>query len=260
MAEKRVESQEETTVPKSSRFRAEMPVVEHLLELRYRIFVSISTFTAMFIASLFIARRVIDISLWPLPEEFRKLAFMSPSEPFMVYVKISVILGLVLASPVILYQIWAFILPALEKGEIRSVLPIFPLFLFLFIAGASFSYFVIIPPAIRYLSYFWQGWEAVLTFDKYFSFFTGMVLAGGILFEFPILMFILAKFGLITESILKRYWKHSVVAILFVAAVITPSPDIFSMLLLSLPLFVLYLSSFLIVRNTMPVRNQKNSE
>jgi sec-independent protein translocase protein TatC len=166
---------------------------------------------------------------------------------FMAHIKISLIAGLVLAFPFIFYEFWRFIRPALYQNEKRHTTGAIFYISFLFLLGVVFGYYLITPLSINFL-YNYKISDVVKnvpTLGSYVSLITSIVLASGLLFELPVLVYFLSRIGLVTASFLKRYRKHAVIVILLVAGIITP-PDIFSQIMVSLPLFLLYEVSIVI--------------
>jgi sec-independent protein translocase protein TatC len=174
---------------------------------------------------------------------------------FLAHIKISIIAGLVMAFPVIFYEFWKFIRPALYQNEQRYANGAIFYISFLFLVGVVFGYFLITPLSINFL-YNYKISEVVKnipTLSSYVSLITSIVLASGILFELPVLVYFLSKIGLVTADFLKRYRKHAVIVILLVAGIITP-PDIFSQIMVSLPLLLLYEISILLSRRVEKAR------
>lgn len=178
---------------------------------------------------------------------------------FLAHIKISMIAGVVLAFPFIFYEFWRFIRPALYQNEKRHTTGAIFYISFLFLLGVVFGYFLITPLSINFL-YNYKISDVVKnipTLGSYISLITSIVLASGILFELPVLVYFLSKIGLITSDFLKRYRKHAVIVILLVAGIITP-PDIFSQIMVSLPLFLLYEVSIALSRRVEKTREAES--
>jgi sec-independent protein translocase protein TatC len=160
---------------------------------------------------------------------------------FMTHITISLIMGLVIAFPFVFNEFWRFIKPALNKKEVKHSRGAVLSASFLFSSGALFGYFIIVPLSIDFLGGYnvSKDVQNQINLDSYIQTFTSVVLASGVVFELPILIFFLSKIGLITPKFLKKYRKHAIVIILILSAIITP-PDIFSQILVALPLFLLY--------------------
>jgi sec-independent protein translocase protein TatC len=177
---------------------------------------------------------------------------------FMAHIKISIIAGLILAFPYIFFEFWRFVKPALYQNEQKHSSGAIFYISFLFLLGIVFGYFLITPLSINFL-YNYKVSEVVRnipTLSSYVSLITSIALASGILFELPVLVYFLSKIGLVTSDFMKRYRKHSVIVILLVAGIITP-PDIFSQVMVSIPLLLLYEISIGISRR---VEKQREAE
>ncbi len=168
------------------------------------------------------------------------LIFTSPGEAFSAYMILGSVLGLIIASPYIFYQIWAFVAGALKPSEKKFVLIFAPLSLLFFLAGAAFAYFLAVPRAYKFLMSFSSEYlVAMVTVKNYFGFLGHMILAFGVAFELPLILAFLAKIGIASPEYLRQMRRHAIIIILIVAALLAP-PDVVSMLLLALPLVLLY--------------------
>lgn len=163
------------------------------------------------------------------------------SSQFMTHITTSIYIGLLFASPYILFELFRFVSPALYDAERKFSLHIVIAIYFLFIVGVLISYFLIFPISFRFLGTYSvdNRIHSTITLDSYISTFTTLTLVMGIVFQLPIISFALTKFGLINYEILSKYRKHAFIAILFIAAIITP-PDIMTLIFVSLPLYILY--------------------
>lgn len=228
----------------------EMGFFDHLGELRNRIIWSI-VFIAIGcgISSFFIDFIMNQILLKPSVDVGLVLQNLRPfGQPFL-YFKTILICGIILAVPMILYQLWKFIAPGLYDHEKRWVGKITFFTSFCFFAGVAFSYYVMIPSMLSFAQSF--GSTAIknnIDINEYFSFITMILLAAGIMFEMPMVAFVLTKFGMITSQTLRKFRRHSVVVILVFAAVLTPTPDPISQLIFAMPLFFLYEISILVAK------------
>jgi sec-independent protein translocase protein TatC len=166
--------------------------------------------------------------------------------------------GLVVASPFLVWQIWLFIAPALLPKEKRYVLPVFPVILFLFAAGAAFGYFLVLPVSLGFLLNF--GSELIsnqIRLDRAVSFVVNICLACGIVFQMPVVVFLLSKVGLITSVFLKRKRKFMIIVIFILAAALTPTPDPFTMMLVAIPMLLLYEISIIVAGMTRATRKSE---
>lgn len=219
----------------------ELTLVEHLEELRRRIVVSLILVAVISVFAFPFTSRVLTILKAPSSGMIEKLVFFNPAEAFLIHIKISFFTGLVISIPVILYQLWAFISPAIEYKTKRNGL----LFLFssvgAFALGVSFGFFVLLPTALKFLLEFAGGaLEPLISVSSYMSFVLGLTLGCGLVFEMPVLSFLLSKLGIINHRFLRKVWKYAVLIIFIIAAIVTPTPDVFNMTILALPMLILY--------------------
>lgn len=232
----------------------EMPIFGHLKELRNRIIfslIAVVCFSA--IAGVFHKYIINELVLAPAENAGMNLINLKVFGQPIFYFKIILVAGIIAAIPFILYQLWRFIQPALYKNEIRSLKLITLLSFFFFIAGISFAYIIIIPNMLSFVQTFQtSSIENNIDLNSYLSFIILIVVSLGILFETPVATLLLAKAGLITHKQLLHYWRHAIVAILILAAVITPTPDPVSQLIFATPLFFLYLLSIIIAKIVAP--------
>ncbi|MFQ5441143.1 MAG: twin-arginine translocase subunit TatC [Thermodesulfobacteriota bacterium] len=217
----------------------------HLRELRKRIIISIAALAAGFIISYAFSDKLYHLLTGPLipamPEGFDFIAFTGVVEPFFVYIKVGFLGAVVLASPVILYEAWAFVAPGLYGNERRWFIALVVVSLLLFLSGVIFAFFVVFPFAFKYLlSYASEDLRPILSMNSYFSLVTRLLLAFGIVYQLPLAILVLARMGLVTAGQLVSWWRYAVLAIVTAAAVLTPTPDIFNQLLMAGPLLVLY--------------------
>ena len=193
-------------------------------------------------------RLPIDINARPeeLPGIDDKLIVNTVLEPFSLYVKVALYAALCLSVPFLLWQIWAFISPGLYKHERTYALPFVFLSSISFIVGAAFAYYVIFPPAARYLLGLGGDFRLYLRATDYFDFITLIMLAMGAIFQMPAITYVLARIGLVTAALLVRVWKTALIVILVAAAVLSPTSDVPNMMLFAAPMIVLYLVSIFV--------------
>lgn len=176
------------------------------------------------------------------------------SGQFMSHIKISVILGFCMAFPYIFWEIWKFIAPALHENEVKNFRGAVVFSSLLFFTGIAFGYFLLAPFSLNFLGSYTVS-ESVaneINLDSYIGLLSMMVLASGIIFELPVVVFLLAKLGLITDTFMRKYRRYAYVIILIIAAILTPSPDIMSQLILGIPLLILYEGSIILAKNVQP--------
>jgi sec-independent protein translocase protein TatC len=181
-----------------------------------------------------------------LPDPNAKLIVTTALEPFALYVKVSLYAALVLSVPFLLWQIWAFVAPGLYPHERKYVTPFIALSSIFFILGTMVAYYLIFPPAAKYLLGLGQDFRLLLKADDYFDFIILLMLGMGIVFQMPAVTYILARIGLITAGWMLRVWRTAVIVILIVAAVLSPTNDVPNMLLFAAPMFALYAISILV--------------
>ena len=170
-----------------------------------------------------------------------KLTFTSPTEPLMIVFKLGFVVGLLLASPVLIYQAWAFLSPALYDRERKVVFPALVAGLGLFLIGASLGYVFVVPQALRvFFSFQAESLQPMITYDAWFGFVLQIVLALGLSFELPLVIIIMAALGVVTPAGLHRFRRYAVVLSFVAGAVLSPGADVFSMLMMTVPLLLLY--------------------
>ncbi len=225
--------------------RAELPgmsLMEHLDELRKRIVHSAIYLAVGFVAVWAFHDRFVGIIQAPLVHIGKTLVFTHPMDPLNLDLQVSLVGGAILASPFILYQVWLFIAPGLYQKERRFVVPFMLATVGLFLAGASFGYFYVLPGALKILIVdFGKNFTSMVTIEEYSSFFLSVILGLGISFEMPILIFFLAMFGIVSPKFLWKNIRYAILAIFLVAAIITPSPDPWTMCIYAVPMLLLYL-------------------
>ena len=217
-----------------------LSVFEHLDELRTRLFISVAVLMLAFVALYAFNGWLLSLLLDPLSPDYRKLLALSPTEPFMVILKVVFGAAVLVTLPVLLYQLYAFVVPAVQVQTRRKMLAIVGGVSALFLGGVVFAYYLVLPVALQWLLGFGEGdFQIALRADEYFSFALTMMLAGGIVFELPIAMLVLARMGLVSAQQFRTHWRIALVVIAFVAAVL-PGGDPASMILLMIPQIVLY--------------------
>jgi sec-independent protein translocase protein TatC len=227
---------------------ASMTLVEHLEELRRRLIIIVASILAAAVVGFVLSRPVLDLLRAPLPEGQDTLIFLSPADAFAAQLKIAGFLGIAFAMPVILFHVWRFVTPGLLPNERRFVWPVLLAALLLFVLGVVIG-FVVIPYALNFLLGFaGPGLEPALTVDGYIGFVTTMMLAFGIVLEFPILLIGLARVGILTHRRLAAQRRWAVLAIVLFAIVLTPGGDPISPLILSGVMFLLFEGSLLVIR------------
>jgi len=225
-----------------------MSLIEHLEELRHRLIIIVISVLVAAGIGFFFSGAVLDLLRVPLPSAYDTIYFTGPADAFGVQVKIAGFLGVALAMPVILFQVWRFVTPGLTKRERRFIWPVMVAAILLFALGIVVGY-AIIPYALRFLLGFARpGLEPLLTIDGYVGFVTTMLLAFGIVLEFPIVLVGLARVGVLSYRRLAAQRRLAVVAITVFAIVITPGGDPISPIILGSVMYVLFEGSLFVIR------------
>lgn len=224
---------------------AEMSLIDHLQELRRRLIISIIAVVICSGITYFYSEELIHFITAPAG----KLYYMNPAEAFFTYLKASFFAGLLLALPVVLYQMWAFVLPALTRQERKVSFVLVPSSVLLFFTGLAFSYFFVLPAGIKFFVGFSTAeLQPLFSIGQYFSFVVSFLLPFGVVFELPLFLVVLAKMGVITSAYLIGKRKIMLVMSFVVGAVISPTPDVFSQTMIAIPILVLYELSILLVK------------
>lgn len=209
---------------------------KHIEELRSRIIKSAGAFVLAFCLSYNFIGKLIPKIIAPAGH----LVFTAPADAFSAYMTVGALMALVIASPYICYQIWAFVGGALKPSEKKFVVIFAPLSLFFFLLGGAFAYFLAVPRAYKFLMSFSSEYLVpMVTVKNYLGFLGHMIVAFGVAFELPLILAFLAKIGIASPEYLRQMRRHAVIIILVVSALLAP-PDVMSMLLLAVPLMVLY--------------------
>lgn len=223
----------------------EMPFLEHLEELRGRILRSLAAVLVGCGLGFWVVQRfqlvsVLKAPIAPyLPDG--RLTVLSPTDPVLIVLKLALVVGLVLASPVVIWQVWAFLAPGLYEREKRAIVPALFVGTGLFLAGAVVAYLFVVPQALRVLfSFQSEALVPMVTYSAYFGFVLQIVLALGLSFELPLIIVILAALGVVTPMHLHRFRRFAVVGAFLAGAILSPGADILSMLLMTIPLILLY--------------------
>ncbi|HET6819610.1 MAG TPA: twin-arginine translocase subunit TatC [Candidatus Limnocylindria bacterium] len=225
-----------------------MTLVEHLEELRRRLIIIVLTVLGAAVIGFIVSRSVLAILRDRLPEGYRNLVFLGPADALTAQLKIAGFVGIAIAMPVILWQLWRFVSPGLTAGERRYAWPVIIAALTLFATGIVIGYFVI-PYTLNFLLDFSQGVATPnLTIDAYIGFVTTMMLAFGLVLEFPIVLIGLTRVGVLNYRRVASRRRWAILAIVIFAIVLTPGGDPISPLILSSVMFILFEGSLLIIR------------
>ncbi len=221
-----------------------MTFLEHLEELRKRLLHSIIAITGGFFLCWWKAEAIYAWVQRPLtqflPKDNAQLAYTRLTAPFFLYMKVAFFAGLFVASPFVLLQLWLFIAPGLYQRERRYAAPFIIFASLFFIAGGYFGYRWILPATCKFFVETGAQFKQVVTIDDYFSFASTIILAAGLVFETPILIFFLARLGIVTPAFLMQKSKYAIVLAFIIAAIVTPTPDMVTQTALAIPMIVLY--------------------
>jgi len=233
--------------------RPQQPIMQHLGELRNRIFKAAAAVIIGSIVAFIFRQWIFDILVEPYERitDDSTLAFFRPTEAFSLFMRLSLFGGLVLASPVVIYQIWAFVAPALTKREKRLAFPIVAILVVLFISGIGFGYWSLQRGLGFLIDFGGDSLEPVIGGNFYLTFAMRFLLVFGIAFEFPVFLYSAAAIGVVVWRQLASARRWAVLIIVTVGAVVTPSGDPITLLLLSIPLYVFYEVTIWIVRFTL---------
>jgi sec-independent protein translocase protein TatC len=247
----------------------QMTFFEHLAELRKRIINSLYAIGIGAFIGVYIAKYVITWITAPIIKALTQagltaqLYYTHPAGYLNTYLTLGVYIGIVLASPIVLYQLWLFVAPALYKHERSAVTGFVFSTVFLFIAGIAFGYFVTLPYILRFLVSF-QGTvgpiKPMITVNEYFDLVLLILLILGLVFELPVLIFFLSLFGIVTPQFLWKNFRYAILIIAVVAAVVTPTPDAMTMLIFMMPMVVLYFVGIIVSAVVVRKRNKRIAE
>jgi sec-independent protein translocase protein TatC len=246
-------------MPNAAPTAGEMPFLDHLEELRWRMIWSLLAVVVCAVAGFFLVTRMDVLGLLVAPiKPFlhgSKLKYLSPTEPFFITLKLAISVGLVLASPIVIYQIWAFLSPALLPSEKRYIVPALYLGLVLFALGVAMSYKVVLPMTLSFtMGFQTESLEQNIVIGEYLGFVTRLLLAFGGVFELPVVILILSAMGLVTPEFLASKRRHAIVIITVLASVLTPGDVITLTLMMMVPLILLY--EFSIILSKMVTRRR----
>ncbi len=221
-----------------------MTFLDHLEELRKRLMLSLLAVAAGFLACWAFAEPIFAQLQAPLTAFLPPgdtLAYTRLTAPFFLYMKVAFFAGLFVASPVVLLQLWLFIAPGLYKRERRLAAPFIIFGTLFFVLGGYFGYRFLLPATCSFFVETGKQFKQMITVDDYFSFASTIILATGVVFETPILIFFLARLGIVTPAFLMQKFKYAIVLSFVISAVVTPTPDMVTQAALAIPMILLYL-------------------
>ncbi len=218
-----------------------LDIVGHLEELRRRILICLGCLVIVSVALFAKGRLLVQWVKQPVMHLVEDLIFITPTEVFVSYLKVVLLFAFVLSFPVILYETWVFLAPAASTGFRKRAMAWLALVMIFFLSGLWFSYRIALPGALRFLFAFGQGIaQPQITLAKYISFFVAFMIIGGVVFETPIIIGLLTDMGFLESRMLQAKRKYAFLLIMIFSAVITPTQDIFNMLVFAVPMLVLF--------------------
>lgn len=260
----------------SKRNEKEMPFLEHLEELRSRLIKSLLAVFFFAMLSWFFIDHIFTFLVTPYKQAIAlanekikdpaqaqalRLIYLNPTGGFMIYLKLAITVGILAAIPVIVYQLWQFVAPGLLAKEKRIVPWIVFFTTLCFLAGAAFCYFVVLKYGLGFLLTFQSETLApMVSIDEYFGFVTILLVVFGLVFEMPVIAYFLTRIGLLTPEFLRQKRRYGIVTMVVAAAVLTPSTDAFTMMLLAAPLLMLYEVSIWVSKIALPKETKQALE
>jgi sec-independent protein translocase protein TatC len=226
-----------------------MTFLEHLDELRMRLMHSLGALVVGTIVCWGFHERIFHFLTQPLRNAYPAVKFITtgPTEAFMMYMKMSFFVGIFLVAPYILYQVWAFIAPGLYAHEKAYAVPFIVAGSLFFLLGGGFGHYILFPTTFKFLYEFaGDDMQFLPKVDEYFEFYSWFLLGLGLVFQIPVIIFVLARIGIVTPGFLMRQFKFAVLVSFIVAAIVTPSADVVNQTLLALPMMGLYLLGVLV--------------
>ncbi|MGC2064006.1 MAG: twin-arginine translocase subunit TatC [Thermodesulfovibrionales bacterium] len=242
-----------------------MPLIEHLAELRKRLLISFSFLGVAFAVLFNFSEKIFSLLIFPLNTELKiittrpflqliekkavPLVFLSPGEGFWMHMKISLVAAFVVSLPVIFHQLWKFISPGLVEKEKKYILPFIITATMLFLLGAAFCFMVVLPFAMTFLlGYKTEHITPMLSVGSYMDFCLKFILAFGAIFELPLVILFLVRFGFMTPDTLAKNRRYAILFAFIAGAILTPTPDAFNQTLMAVPIIILYEIGILVAR------------
>jgi len=233
---------------------AAMSFFDHLIELRKRIISSLLAIGVGMVVGLLVAKRFIYLTIPPMMAALHanhldeRLYYTSPAGGVSLIINLGLYLGIVIAMPWVLYQIWLFVAPGLYKHERRAVASFIGASMILFLCGIAFGYFVMLPQVLTYVVGFLNDGpiRPLISVNEYFSLIVVVLVGLGVIFEMPVVVFILSLFNIVTPKFLLKNFRYAMLLITVLAAIVTPTPDATTMLVFMAPMIILYFISVLV--------------
>jgi sec-independent protein translocase protein TatC len=237
-----------------------LTIIEHLTELRKRITIALAALVVGVIVAFIFQGYIFKVLMKPLHgTKVTSITTFGPAEPFMVALKVSIYAGLLLALPVIMWELWAYIMPALYENEKKTIVPYVAMTTGLFLFGVVFGYYLVLPIGLKWLlGYGGDIFNQQLRAEDYIGFVTLFLLAFGVVFEMPVFILILAALRIVSAKLLRKQRRIAIVVIAVVSMVATPSQDPVSMILMMIPLLILYELSIILTSLMEKRRNRRD--
>jgi len=239
------------------------PFLAHLEELRNRLIVCAIAIGIGFVISYIFSKQLFSFLILPLTEVLpadSHLIFTNLPEMFIAYIKVALIAGIILAIPVIFYELWMFMAPALYRREKGYLIPFVLFSSILFLVGSLFGYFVVFPYGFKFfIGFATEDIQALPSVKQYFSFTIRLLLAFGLVFELPVVVFFMTKIGLITPDSMKRFRKFAILSSFILSAILTP-PDVATQIMMALPIIILYEVSIIISKGIYRKKKEGSEE
>lgn len=234
-----------------------MGILQHLEELRKVVIISLIAIAVASIISFAFIEQIVAIITKPLAAQGIKPVYTAITEGIFTYFKIALIAGTVIAAPVLLWQVWRFIVPALYPHERKYLYKIVPVSIILFAVGVVFAYYTVFPLAVFVLIKLASEFDPMLTISKYLSFTLAFLIPFGLIFELPLVVYFLTNIGVVTPEWLIRNRKYAIVIVFILAAILTPGPDPISQLIMAAPMIILYEAGILVAKVVTKKKNAK---
>ena len=239
------------------------PFLAHLEELRNRLIVCAIAIGIGFVISYIFSKQLFSFLILPLTAVLpadSHLIFTNLPEMFIAYIKVALIAGIILAMPVIFYELWMFLAPALYRREKGYLIPFVLFSSILFLVGSLFGYFVVFPYGFKFfIGFATEDIQALPSVKQYFSFTIRLLLAFGLVFELPVVVFFMTKIGLITPDSMKRFRKFAILSSFILSAILTP-PDVATQIMMALPIIILYEVSIIISKGIYRKKKEGSEE
>lgn len=238
----------------------QLSLIDHLDELRSRLIYALIFLAGAFALCFWQSSAILDLAADPLPEEYRALIVLAPTEAFMTTLTVCLYSAIVIAAPFVSYQLFAYVLPAFSPGERKAIMPLLISIPVLFVVGVIFAYFVVLPAAIGFLLNFNDEQFAIqLRAREYYSFFSMTLIAGGVVFELPIVILAMVRLRIVTVSQLRKNRRYAYLICVILAAAL-PGVDPISMMIEAVPLLLLYELSILLARGIGQPKDEAESQ